>query len=180
MNIPVRGHPYLPHVRNATETLTYTTNTASNAAATYSTKTSSDDSSLYSHAEDHDIAVSRGSFAYLANVAENDAEHGAFGEWITANSTNTVSNSTTVVLDTVRRTTSIAGTGSFDAILTVTADQWVGKYLIPVAGDASDIDVPVGTHVVGCSIANYGLSNYAVTLTLNNNVTIPQLSLIHI
>ena len=79
MNIPVRGHPYLPHVRNATETLTYTTNTASNAAATYSTKTSSDDSSLYSHAEDHDIAVSRGSFAYLANVAENDAEHGAFG-----------------------------------------------------------------------------------------------------
>ena len=174
INIPVRGHPYLPHVRNATETLTYTTNTASNAAATYSTNTSSDDTSLYSHAEDHDIPVSVGSLAYLANIAENDDEHGAFGEWVTANSTNAVSNSTTVVLDTVRRTTSIAGTGSFDAIITITADQWVGKYLVPVAGDASDINVPVGTHIVACTMANFGASNYSVTLTLNNNVTIPQ------
>lgn len=182
MSLPVRGHPYLPYHKAdlpnnlATEVLTYTAlNAATNSAATYSTKTSSDDNSLYAHAEDHDIPISEGSLVYLANVVSDDREVGAFGEWITANTTNAVSNSTTVVLDTVRRTTGITGAGgSFDAIITAPTNQWVGKYLLPVAGDASDISIPPGTHVVECTIANYGLANYAVTLTLNNNVTIPQ------
>lgn len=172
--IPTRGHPYLSHVRNATETLTYTSSTQSSAAATYSTQTSSDDSSLYSHAEDHDIPVSVGSLVYLANVAENDSEHAAFGEWMTANSTNAVSNSTTVVLDTVRRTININGSGSYTTVLTATAPQWVGKYLVPVATKAGAVNIPPGTHVVSCTITDYGLSTYSVSLTLNNNVTIPQ------
>ena len=173
-DIPVRGHHDISHMRSSTFARYLNASVDINASGNYSMQTTSADTSLYAHAEGHNIAIQEGSLVYLANVSENNSQYGAYGEWGAGQANGAVNNSTSLVLENTRRCTSIAGTSSSDAIDTATAQQWIGKFLYPPATAASNISIPLGTYVTGCQITGaFGSLNYAVTLALNNNITVP-------
>ena len=173
-DIPVRGHYDISHLRSNTFLKTFTANpNPTNAGASYTMQTTSSNTSLYAHAEGHNIATQEGSLVYLANVSENNTQYGAYGEWAAGDTNGAVNNSNTVVLDNTRRCLGIAPSSS-ETVNNANAMQWVGKFLFPPAEKASLVNVPPGTFVTGCQITgSFNAANYTVTLTLNNNVTIP-------
>lgn len=171
-DIPVRGHYDISHLRSNTFLKFLNSSTSVNASGGYGMQTTSTNTSLYAHAEGHNIATQEGSLIYLANVSENNSQYGAYGEWAAADSNGAVNNSNTLAIDNTRRCTSIAGASTSDDLAQnpqATAQQWVGKFLFPPATRASNVNIPVGTFVTGCQIGTF----YSVTLTLNNNITVP-------
>ena len=171
-DIPVRGHYDISHLRSNTFLKFLNASTGVNASGGYGMQTTSSNTSLYAHAEGHNIAIQEGSLAYLANVSENNSQYGAYGEWAAADSDGAVNNSNTLAIDNTRRCTSIAGTSTSDDLAQApqaTAQQWIGKFLFPPATRAGNVNIPPGTYVTGCQIGTF----YSVTLTLNNNITVP-------
>tara|TARA_Y100000114_G_scaffold138359_1_gene141295 strand:+ start:3432 stop:5471 length:2040 start_codon:yes stop_codon:yes gene_type:complete len=171
-DIPVRGHYDISHLRSNTFLKFLNASTGVNASGGYGMQTTSSNTSLYAHAEGHNIATQEGSLVYLANVSENNSQYGAYGEWAAADSNGAVNNSNTLAIDNTRRCTSIAGAGTSDDLSQVpqaTAQQWIGKFLYPPATRAGNVNIPPGTYVTGCQIGTF----YSVTLTLNNNITVP-------
>ena len=171
-DIPVRGHYDISHLRSNTFLKFLNASTSVNASGGYGMQTTSTNTSLYAHAEGHNIATQEGSLVYLANVSENNSQYGAYGEWAAADSNGAVNNSNTLAIDNTRRCTSIAGASTSDDLAQnpqATAQQWVGKFLFPPATRAGNVNIPVGTFVTGCQIGTF----YSVTLTLNNNITVP-------
>lgn len=171
-DIPVRGHYDISHLRSNTFLKTLNASTGVNASGQYVMQTTSSNTSLYAHAEGHNIATQEGSLVYLANVSENNNQYGAYGEWAAATSNGAVNNSNTLAIDNTRKCTSIAGTSSSDDLASfpqADATKWIGKFLFPPATNASEVNIPPGTFVTGCQIGTF----YSVTLTLNNNITVP-------
>ncbi len=171
-DIPVRGHYDISHLRSNTFLKFLNSSTNVNATGGYLMQTTSSNTSLYAHAEGHSIAIQEGSLAYLANISENNSQYGAYGEWAAADSDGAVNNSNTLAIDNTRRCTSIAGAGTSDDLAQVpqaTAQQWIGKFLYPPATPSGNVNIPPGTFVTGCQIGTF----YSVTLTLNNNITVP-------
>ena len=170
-DIPVRGHYDISHLRSNTFLKFLNASTGVNASGGYGMQTTSTNTSLYAHAEGHNIATQEGSLVYLANVSENNNQYGAYGEWAAADSNGAVNNSNTLAIDNTRRCTGIAPSSSDDLAQApqATAQQWIGKFLFPPATKAGNVNIPPGTYVTGCQIGTF----YSVTLTLNNNITVP-------
>ena len=170
-DIPVRGHYDISHLRSNTFLKFLNASTGVNASGGYGMQTTSTNTSLYAHAEGHNIATQEGSLVYLANVSENNNQYGAYGEWAAADSNGAVNNSNTLAIDNTRRCTGIAPASSDDLAQApqATAQQWIGKFLFPPATKAGNVNIPPGTYVTGCQIGTF----YSVTLTLNNNITVP-------
>lgn len=169
LSIPVRGHYDLSHMRGTTFAKFLNASTSVNASGGYAMSTITSDK--YGNAEGHNIAIQEGSLVYLANVSENNSQYGAYGEWAGADSNGAVTNSNTLALDNTRKCTGIAPTSSDDLAQfpQASAEQWIGKFLYPPATPAGNVNIPVGTYVTGCQIGSF----YSVTLTLNNNITVP-------
>ncbi|QDP53699.1 MAG: putative tail fiber protein [Prokaryotic dsDNA virus sp.] len=175
LSIPVRGHYDLSHMRGTTFARYLNASTSVNASGGYAMSTVIADK--YGNAEGHDIAIQEGSLVYLANVSDNNDEYGAYGEWATAEVIGAVSASQTLIINNVRRLLNMnprgGGPGSF---LTFdgseSAEDYIGKFVFPPAVGASLVNVPPGTHVTGCQ-KTAGPPSGNVTLTLNNNITIP-------
>lgn len=169
LSIPVRGHYDLSHMRGTTFAKFLNASTSVNASGGYAMSTITSDK--YGNAEGHNIAIQEGSLVYLANVSENNSQYGAYGEWAGADSNGAVTNSNTLALDNTRKCTGIAPSSSDDLAQfpQASAEQWIGKFLYPPATPAGNVNIPVGTYVTGCQIGSF----YSVTLTLNNNITVP-------
>lgn len=169
LSIPVRGHYDLSHMRGTTFARYLNASTNVNASGGYAMSTTTTDK--YGNAEGHNIAVQEGSLVYLANVSENNSQYGAYGEWAAADSNGAVNNSNTLAIDNTRKCTGIAPSSSDDLAQSpqASAEQWIGKFLYPPATPAGNVSVPPGTYVTGCQIGTF----YSVTLTLNNNITVP-------
>ena len=175
LSIPVRGHYDLSHMRGTTFARYLNASTSVNASGGYTMSTTTTDK--YGNAEGHNIAVQEGSLVYLANVSENNSQYGAYGEWATAEVIGVVSASQTLVINSVRRLLNMnprgGGPGSY---LTLdgseSAEDYIGKFVFPPGVNASLVDVPPGTYVTGCQ-KTAGSPAANVTLTLNNNITVP-------